>query len=788
MRSRCVIALALGLATLAGCTSTPVPPTDAAVGDAHVRGDAGLAHDGGPDTGADAGPPIDAGAAIWGLRSCDVTLRWMGGGSSVSIAGDFDAWAPRAMTDTRGDGTFAITLGAVDGLMPGQLHAYKFIVDGTYVLDPDAAYRKYDGSCLNSAFLAPACDAGPEIIGAPVQTTYDTASHLGTASAHVVIHTAHDGAIPSRVTFTLDGNPATGTLDPLHGAYDVALSGLAPGRHVLAVRATDAMSRVAEPVDLVFWIEEHAWSWRDASMYMIVVDRFANGQTSSDAPVGAPVQRAADYHGGDLQGVLAVMLSGYFESLGVNTLWLSPTNQQATGHFPGTDGMEYAGYHGYWPSRGRTVEPRFGGGDALRALVDEAHRRGIRVLLDLINNQVHRQHEYYTAHPEWFRTGCVCGVDPGCGWSERPLDCLFTSYLPDINWRVPATEQQFIADAVNWIDVYGLDGFRVDAVKHVEPNAVYDLRAELSRRFEQGGTHLYMVGETAVGASDSIDYGCGQSYANGYDWIDAYVGPHTLDGQFDFPSSHRMEYGLVTGTMGFVALEGVVHDMETRYRPEGLHVRFLGTHDTNRIASQASFDPAADCRWPGAGACSSLPSTPTDPAVLNRIARSFTALYAMPGIPFIYYGDEIAMPGGNDPDNRHDMIWEGALSSVAMGGATTLSAAQRGLHDHIAAVARARLASAAMRRGRRVPLVVSDDLYVVAWTSEIDDEVAVVALRRGAAITNQPIDGLVSTIRGSATHLDLAAGTGSATLGTGLGASRFLLTLPAEGSAIFLGH
>jgi glycosidase len=353
---------------------------------------------------------------------------------------------------------------------------------------------------------------------------------------------------------------------------------------------------------------------------------------------------------------------------------------------------------------------------------------------------------------------------------------------------VPETEHQFIADAVNWIDAYGLDGFRVDAVKHVEPNAVYDMRAELARRFEQGGTHLYMVGETAVGEFDAIDYGCGQAYGNGYDWIDAYVGPHALDGQFDFPSSHRMEYGLVTGTMGYVALEGVVHDMETRYRPEGLHVRFLGTHDTNRIASQVAFDPAADCRWPGGSACGALPATSTDPAVFDRIARAFTALYAMPGIPFLYYGDEIAMPGGNDPDNRRDMVWEGALASVAMGGSTTLSAEQRDLHDHIAAVARARLGSAAMRRGRRVPLVVEDDLYVVAWTSEADDEVAVVALRRGAAITDQPIDGLVSTIRGSATTLERVAGSGTATLGTGLNASRFLLTLPAEGSAIFVGR
>lgn len=769
----------------AGCGGGALPSPDAGA-DASVRGDSGLVRDGGPDTGVDASADAGSvGPATWGTRSCEVTLRWSGGGTSVAVAGDFDGWTPRPMSDPRGDGAFEITLGPADGLVPGQLHAYKLVVDGTWILDDAAAYRKYDGGCLNSAFLAPACDAGPEIVGAPVTTTFDVASSRGTAHARVTLLAAHDGVPPRTVTFALDGAPVSGVLDAEHGAFDVALSDVAAGRHVLAVRADDAMGRAAEPVDLVFWIETHPWSWRDASMYMIVVDRFANGDASTDAPVG--IERPADWHGGDLEGLLAVMQSGYFESIGIDTLWLSPTNQQATGHYPGTDGHEYAGYHGYWPVRGREVEPRFGGGDALRAVVDEAHRRGIRVLLDLINNQVHEQHEYYLAHPDWFRTGCVCGIDPGCGWSERPLDCLFAPYLPDIDWRVLDTEHQFVADAVNWIDAYGLDGFRVDAVKHVEPSSIFDMRAELSRRFEQGGTRLFMVGETAVGEFDAIDYGCGQSYANGYEWIDAYVGDNALDGQFDFPSSHRMEHGLVDGSMGFVALEAVVRDMETRYRPEGLHVRFLGTHDTNRVASRAAGDPAQDCRWPG-GACGSLPGTPSDPAVYDRIARAFTALVSMPGIPFLYYGDEVATAGGNDPDNRRDMIWEGALASLAMGGATTATSQQRALRDRIGAAFRARAGSVAMRRGRRVPLVVTDDLYVVAWASEADDDVAVVALRRGAAITDQPIDGLVSTIRGSATRLEVVAGTGSATLGTGLGASRFALTLPADGAAIFVGR
>ena len=792
--SRCagiVVASASMMACVAGCAAgeTGDAGLDAIGRDAPfvAQDDADLDAPLGPD----AGPPLDAwtddaGTVAWPVRSCEQTFRYARGGSRVEIAGDFDGWTRHPMSDPEGDGSFEITLGPDDGLRSGEIHAYKLIVDDTWILDPAATMRRYDGGCINSAFRAPACASGPEIVvTSPIETSFDTARSLGSVTTELELRIASDGASPRDVRFTLDGAPVAARLDD-RGRYTVSINDVPIGRHLLAVRASDAMGRDAEPVDLPFWIEARPWSWRDAVMYMIVVDRFANGDRADDRPEGSPVEYAADFHGGDLEGVLEVMRTGYFEELGVNVLWLSPINQQAVGHFPGRDdGHEYAGYHGYWPSRARDVEPRFGGNDALRALVEEAHRRGIRVLFDLINNQIHTQHEYFAPHPEWFRTSCVCGQDPGCGWSERPLDCLFAPYLPDINWRVPEAEDQFVADAIHWVDAFGIDGFRIDAVKHVETSSIFNLRAALHRRFEQGGERLYLVGETAVGQWDSADYGCGETFPNGYGWIDAYVGSDGLDGQFDFPSHHRMQYGLVTDTMSFTDLEGVVRDMETRYRPEGLHVRFLGTHDSNRIASRAAMSSAVDCRWPGGGSCGSLATTPTDPAAFARIRRAFTALYAMPGIPFLYYGDEIAMAGGNDPDNRRDMTWTDGLTGVAMMGGTSVSSDQSALRDHLGALGRARAESSALRRGRRVPLLVEDDLYVVAWADEIAGTVAVVAIHRGASpVTARAIDGLVPTVRGRATRLEAVAGSGTATLS----GSRVTLTLPAGGAAVFLGR
>src|SRR5262249_20497483 len=133
------------------------------------------------------------------------------------------------------------------------------------------------------------------------------------------------------------------------------------------------------------------------------------------------------FEGGDLKGLEASMRDGYFDALNIKAIWVSPWQTQPDGVFPAADNVhQVSGYHGYWPIKAREVDRRFGGNAALTSMVLEAHRHGIRIVMDLAINQVHQEHEYFVdpGKASWFRAatgktsgpGCICGSSPECGW------------------------------------------------------------------------------------------------------------------------------------------------------------------------------------------------------------------------------------------------------------------------------------------------------------------------------------------------------------------------------------
>jgi glycosidase len=461
----------------------------------------------------------------------------------------------------------------------------------------------------------------------------------------------------------------------------------------------------------------------DTLVYQVMIDRFRTA-AGPLAPPASPGDRA----GGTLDGVRAAVDAGYFDRLGVTTLWLSPVYTNPTDHFVGRDGHLVAPYHGYWPAEPRTVDPALGGEAALDALVRDAHARGLRVLADVVPNHVFQTHPWFVAHARgaagidpapapdadpatvsWFNDGpdhCVCG-DPGCDWGAHMESCWFAPYLPDLNWRHPDVVAAGTADLVWWMSRFDLDGVRIDAVPMMPRAASRRMVHALSSMMFRPAADLYVIGETFTGPGDG-----------GRAEIRAYLGSALdgLQGAFDFPLMWAARDALAHDAAGgFAALEGEIAAGAAAWSGSGATVaHMIGNHDTTRFVSEAAGDAGGD-PW------SSPPPQPGADAPYRRQLVALALVMTLPGVPVLYYGDEVGLAGASDPDSRR------VLPDV-LGGA--LPAPQQALLDAVAAIGRARRCAPALR-GTRTSLVADADHDVALHTAPAG-EPALVVLSRGA--------------------------------------------------------
>jgi hypothetical protein len=206
-------------------------------------------------------------------------------------------------------------------------------------------------------------------------------------------------------------------------------------------------------------------------MYFMLVDRFKNGNDKNDKPLNRPdVHPKVDYWGGDLAGLQQKIEDDYFEKLGVNTLWISPLNQNPTepyGYYAPKN-TKFSGYHGYWPVSSSKVDFRFGTNTELKTLVSKAHEKQINVLLDYVANHVHEEHPLYKQHPE-FATNLYLpdGTMNVEKWDEQRLTTWFDTFMPSLDFSNPKVVEMMTDSAIFWLREFNLDGFRHDACKHV---------------------------------------------------------------------------------------------------------------------------------------------------------------------------------------------------------------------------------------------------------------------------------------------------------------------------------
>jgi glycosidase len=476
------------------------------------------------------------------------------------------------------------------------------------------------------------------------------------------------------------------------------------------------------------------FDWRDAVMYFVFVDRFADGNSANDAPLSDPnLAQAANWQGGDWAGVTQKIQAGYFQALGVNTLWLSVPVDQSESTGLGTDGKLYSAYHAYWPRDLTKLEAHFGTQAELSTLITTAHSSGIKVVMDYAMHHVHKDSPTWQAHQNdgWFHPlnisagECICG-STACPWDgPTAKTCWFMDYLPAFDFTNQAARAFSVGNTVSWIQQLGFDGFRLDAVKHIDTSWLTDLRAALTTQIEPTSKqHVYLVGETYTGDQTLIK---------------SFVDPcNQLDGQFDFPLRAQLDTTVLMrqGKMGDLI---AFMDSNTGYYGSGVMSTFIGNHDVPRSIHLAEDAPLWSTPWADGKDrnWTNQPQLPSSASPFQRVAVALAVLMTNRGVPMLYYGDEIGMPGAGDPDNRRFMQWSGYTSP------------QNELLTAVQKLGAARAAHPSLRRGNRSTLFSDDESWVYQMTDGQDT--VYVAINRSDAsrtVSGLPAQTLTDALSG----------------------------------------
>jgi neopullulanase len=445
----------------------------------------------------------------------------------------------------------------------------------------------------------------------------------------------------------------------------------------------------------------------DDVIYLIMIDRFADGDTSNDAPAGVTAvandrKNPRAFHGGDLRGIILHL--DYLKQLGVTALWLTPWYDNANGlNLCSERWCPNTYYHGYHAIDYYSVEDRFGDMKVLRELVEQAHARGIKVIQDQVANHVGSQHPWLSDPPltDWFhgslqqhslnRFQNSVLLSPHANRDEvrNTLDGWFSADLPDMNQDQAEVSVYEIQNSLWWIGISGIDGIRQDTIQYMPRKFIRDLSDALHRQYSK----MWMVGEVFDFDAAQTSFFIGGH--TGWDGLDTH-----LDSVFDFPlwNSSRMAF----------TLKAPMRALRDQMKYDALYpdaakvTAMLNNHDTVRFMS--------------------LPGASVEGAMMHT-----AFMLSVRGIPQLYYGEEIAMEGGEDPDNRRDFPggFPGDTHSAFADGRTPI---EQRMYEWVRTWLRLRREHRAMRIGRLIDLYYDDDSYIFA--RQIADETVVLAFNR----------------------------------------------------------
>jgi len=410
--------------------------------------------------------------------------------------------------------------------------------------------------------------------------------------------------------------------------------------------------------------------WDGAVLYFVILDRFVDGDPDNNADVDR--QGRGSFHGGDLAGLVAHL--DEIADLGCTALWITPVVQQIPGYVSSVGFFDWA-YHGYWADDFYAIDPRFGTEAQLAELVQACHARGIKVLLDVVYNHCgYGSHYLQERGRAWLRFGSYCGQDD-------LTQCL--SELPDFKTDNPEVREYLLGAHLGLARRVGVDGFRLDTVKHVEHD-FWRLHRERTRA--ELGADFFLVGEVWGGDAQVLD-----------PWFE----PDEMDAGFDF-SFQGSATGFALGRGRPIAFDRYL-DQREKVRAGYLVSHYLSSHDTD-------------------GAFLTLGG---DRELLRLcVALQMTAR----GMPCVFYGEEVGRQIGTWPENRTDMPW--GDRGLLPGAGVARDEALRAYYKQLIAIRRTH---PALWRGERKGVSFGKDHLVFQRRDAASGDVVLVAVNRGEA-------------------------------------------------------
>ena len=427
-------------------------------------------------------------------------------------------------------------------------------------------------------------------------------------------------------------------------------------------------------------------------LYLLMPDRFSNGDPSNDDPAVSKGlhdrSKGRYYHGGDLAGVRERL--PYLKSLGVTAIWLNPVydNNNGLNRKETYDNQAITDYHGYGATDFYAVDEHLGDVSAFRQLVDAAHAQGLKIVLDMVANHSGPYHPWVAdpPTPTWFhgtershpnntwQTWTLADPYSTPAMRQATLDGWFIDILPDLNQDDPEVARYIVQNTLWWVGMSGMDGIRQDTWPYVPRTFWREWMQAIKREYPS----LRVVGEVFDGDPSMIAFFEGGRMQ--WDGVDDGV-----DMLFDFPLYYPVRNVFAKG--GSIRELAQMLSRDHLYRDPGNLVTFLGLHDVARFMSE-----------PGA--------TP------DGLKLAFTFLATARGTPLIYYGDEVVLAGGNDPDNRRDFPGGWRDDPRNAFEASGRSAEQQSVWQHLQRVLAIRAARQELRTGRMEHLLVTDQTYV----------------------------------------------------------------------------